>query len=254
MAGVLCVWANLPDSVLEWYEDEFIPLMTKKNSIYTLQCELTPTGFGEEIGQLEVPWSLCAVYESLDIRTTTDSCYDSANRPSEEQLNGPLKEAQVHVKTYRELNKWQQDWDGDVTHIVSVSCLEWQVTSDIQEEVVEWYNSFAGPLVSSSPEVLRLRFFEAVNVAALKGPSYEAQDKDKWHTFFCLAELISDQPPWDVLLKLGESEVWKKYFENQIGVQWKTSGYLVRKLYNKEHPNGLDLVGDSGSEEDEAER
>jgi hypothetical protein len=114
MSGVLCVWANLPDDVVEWYEEEFLPDMREKNSIHTIHCELTPSGFeGEPIGKLDAPWSLLSVYEVPDIKFATQSCYDMANRPSEEMLTGPLKDARFDTRTYRELKRWEsKEWDG----------------------------------------------------------------------------------------------------------------------------------------------
>jgi hypothetical protein len=115
MAGLLCVWARIPDDVLDWYENDYIPEMTKKHSIHTLQCELTESGFeGEPIGgQLDAPWPLCAVYDVAEVEKATQACYDMQNRPPEAMLAGPLKDARFDVRTYRELKRWQsEDWDG----------------------------------------------------------------------------------------------------------------------------------------------
>jgi hypothetical protein len=53
------------------------------------------------------------VYEAPDIKVATQSCYDEANRPSEEMLKGPLKDARFDTRTYRELKRWTSpEWDG----------------------------------------------------------------------------------------------------------------------------------------------
>jgi len=114
MAGILCVWANIPDDTIEWYENEYIPDMRAQNAIQTLHCELTEIGFeGDPIGQLDSPWPLCAIYEVEEIRRATDSCYDKRNHPSDDMLAGPLAQARFDTRTYRELRRWQsEDWDG----------------------------------------------------------------------------------------------------------------------------------------------
>jgi hypothetical protein len=114
MAGILCVWANIPDDAMDWYENEYIPAMRTKHSIHTLQCNLTPSGFeGDPIGQLDAPWPLFAVYEVPEVEKATQACYDMHNHPPEEMLSGQLKDAQFDVRTYRELRRWEsEDWDG----------------------------------------------------------------------------------------------------------------------------------------------
>jgi hypothetical protein len=114
MSGVLCVWANLPDDARAWYEDIFIPEMRTRNAIHALHCEVTESGFGgDPIEKLDAPWPLCAVYEIEDIKRATQDCYDKANHPSDTLLAGPLADARLDVRTYRELKRWQEDaWDG----------------------------------------------------------------------------------------------------------------------------------------------
>jgi hypothetical protein len=114
MSGVLCVWANLPDESIEYYEDEFVPEMRAKNAVHAMHCERTTSGFeGDAAGNLDSPWPLCTVYEVKDIKTATESCYDKGNLPSKELLAGPLKKARFEARTYREVRKWQsKDWSG----------------------------------------------------------------------------------------------------------------------------------------------
>lgn len=114
MAGVLCVWAaNIPQSSEHWYEDEYIPLMTKKLSQQTLHCELVETGLDQEVdgvGEREAPWKWLTLYEMEDFKFAKEATYDESNHA---ELTGPLAQARFDVRTYEEIKRWQQDdWDG----------------------------------------------------------------------------------------------------------------------------------------------
>jgi hypothetical protein len=114
MSGVICVWANVPDDAMEWYEDDYIPRMRIKHAIHALSCELTASGFeADPIGQLDATWPLCTMYNVTDVQKATECCYDKENHPSEAQLTGPLAQARFDVRTYRELKTWQGvEFDG----------------------------------------------------------------------------------------------------------------------------------------------
>jgi hypothetical protein len=114
MSGLVCVWADIPEDMLERYENDWLPEMRAQNSIHTLLCEYIPNGFeGEPIGQLDATWPLCAVYEVADIRKATDARNNKRNHPSEELLAGPLANARFDTRTYRELQRRQdEEWDG----------------------------------------------------------------------------------------------------------------------------------------------
>lgn len=114
MSGTLCVWANLPDEALEWYEDEYIPDMRTQNAIHALHCERTTNGFEEDpIGQSDLPWPLCTIYEVKDVQKATAGVYDKRNYPPDELRSGPLAKARFDVRTYRELKRWQSEgWNG----------------------------------------------------------------------------------------------------------------------------------------------
>lgn len=233
MSGILVVWANIPDEVLDWYENDFLIARTKQNSIHTLHCELTPSGFeGEPIGKLDAPWPLCAVYEVPEIEAATRACYDKTNHPSEELLSGPLANARFDTRTYRELKRWQnEEWDGDMSQVASVAAMEWKVTQEMKDEITNWYTSYVGPLISSSQDIIRFRLFEVDNATVLQGQSYETKEKDELHTYFTMVELETEEWPWDVVIELAENEKWKQYFEAQREVKWQLSHYIVHRLY-----------------------
>ncbi|KAH7385504.1 hypothetical protein DE146DRAFT_621455 [Phaeosphaeria sp. MPI-PUGE-AT-0046c] len=247
MAGVLCVWAKIPDEVLDWYENEFLPARRAQNAIHTLHCGLTPSGFeGEPIGKLDAPWPLCAIYEVADIEAATRSCYDKTNHPPEHLWEGPLANARFDTRTYRQLKCWiNEDWDGapqisctdltfaDMSQVASVAAMEWRVTQEMKEEIISWYTSYVGPLISSSPDIIRFRLFEVDNATVLQGESYETKEKDSLHTYFTMVELETEEWPWDVVLELAENEKWKQYFEAQREVKWQLSHYLVKRLYSE---------------------
>lgn len=126
MAGLLCVWATLPEESLNWYEDEYIPERRAKLADHALHCERTTSGFeGDAPGQVDAPSPHFTVYEVKDVQAAAASYYDKSNHPSEELKAGPLKDARFDTRTFRELQKWQsKDWSGGasstkVSHMTS---------------------------------------------------------------------------------------------------------------------------------------
>jgi hypothetical protein len=114
MSGVICVWANISDDSLDWYENDYIPHMRTSNGfISTIHSELIPSGFeGDPIGKLDSPWPLCTIYNTPDIQKATACVYNKDNHPTEEQLTGSLANARFDVRTYRKIRSWQgEDFD-----------------------------------------------------------------------------------------------------------------------------------------------
>lgn len=93
--------------------------------------------------------------------------------------------------------------------------MEWKVSAERQDEVLEFYTSYVAPKVSSSPDVLRLRMFEVDNATVLQGTSYETKEKNSLHTYFTLVEFETDDWPWEAVIELAENPDWRKYFEAQ---------------------------------------
>ncbi|KAH7072142.1 hypothetical protein BKA63DRAFT_517001 [Paraphoma chrysanthemicola] len=236
MPGILCVWANLPDNVLEWYEDEWIPDMREQLSPHTLHCEYIPNGFdGEPIGQLDSPWPLITVYEVADVRKATDACYDKRYHPPDEMLAGSLKNARFDTRTYREIQKWQnEDWDGDASHIASVTGMEFHVPSELQDEVLAYYRAVMAPIIARSPDTIRFRLFEVDNATVLEGTEHSTKDRKTLHSYFVFAEFATEDWPWDAVLELGEDKNWVAWFEGQKVVKWQNAHYLVKRLYTDE--------------------
>lgn len=113
MSGILLVWANLPESALDWYENEYIQAMCTKHAKHALHCEETSNGMEEEgIGKLTCPWKLMTLYEIPVIATMTRELYDPSNQPPAEMFTGVLKGARFDVRAYKEVRKWlNEDWD-----------------------------------------------------------------------------------------------------------------------------------------------
>ncbi|KAF2027093.1 hypothetical protein EK21DRAFT_91861 [Setomelanomma holmii] len=235
MPGLLCVWANLPDDAITWYEDEWLPDMREQNSIHTLHSQYTTNGFeGEPIGQLDSPWPWCAVYDVPDVRKATEACYNNRNFPPEEMLAGPLKTARFDTKTYKELRRWQNGgWNGDPTQIGSVTLMEWRALKDKEQEILHWYTTYLAPQVSSSDQVLRFRLFELDNATVLEGTEHSTTEKDALHTYFTAVEFDTEDWPWEYVIALAENEKWREYFEGQKEVIWQISHYLVKKCYTE---------------------
>jgi hypothetical protein len=93
--------------------------------------------------------------------------------------------------------------------------MEWQVSSDQEKEVLDFYTSEAAPTIASSPDVLRFRLFKIKNATVLKSGSYETLPQKITHTYLTLAELESEEWPWDVVVALGEKAKWREYFDGQ---------------------------------------
>lgn len=113
MAGLLLVWANIPDEAMEWYEESYLPEMTGLHAEHTLHCTLGESGLeSEPIGKLDAPWDLMAVYEVKDAEKMSRDTHDQRNHPPAEMAS-ILKDARFDVRTYRELRRWgDEDWDG----------------------------------------------------------------------------------------------------------------------------------------------
>ena len=135
--------------------------------------------------------------------------------------------------------------------VASVAAMEWRVTQEMKEEITTWYTSYVGPLISSSPDIIRFRLFEVDNATVLEGEKYETKEKDELHTYLTMVELETEEWPWDVVIELAENEKWKQYFEAQREIvsfesyiisggvliyplqKWQLSHYLVKKMYTK---------------------
>ena len=104
---------------------------------------------------------------------------------------------------------------ADHADIVSVAVMEWQVEEGDEKEVMDFYQSEAAPTIAASPDVLRFRMFKIKNATVLKAGSYETLEKKKLHTYLTLAELESEEWPWDVVIALGENPKWREYFDGQ---------------------------------------
>ena len=145
--------------------------------------------------------------------------------------------------------------NGDVDHseVVSVAVMEWQIEDGKEKEVLDFYKAEAAPTIASSPDVLRFRLFKIKNATVKQADSYETLEKKKLHTYLTLAELETEDWPWDVVIALGEKPKWKEYCEGQKVVvsqiinyavtivdtiqKWQSSQYLVRRSYPEEEGN-----------------
>ncbi|KAF2846672.1 hypothetical protein T440DRAFT_225536 [Plenodomus tracheiphilus IPT5] len=237
MSGVMCVWANLPEQALDWYENEYLPEQTALNSKHTLYCEVTQTGLEQEpIGHLDAPWELLAVYEVEDIKKMTQDTYDKKTHPPE-RVADLLKDARFDVRTYRELHRWGgEHWDGDINQIASVTAMEWRVPKTEEAEVVKFYTEVLAPMVAESQDVLRFRLFEVDNATVYDRHTYITKEKEALHSYFTMVEFESDEWPWDKVMMLSELDQWRKYFESQDIVKWQTSHYMVQRKYPDSHP------------------
>lgn len=103
----------------------------------------------------------------------------------------------------------------DHADIASVAVMEWQVAEGDEKAVLDFYKSEAAPTIASSPEVLRFRMFKIRNATVLKANSYETLEKEKLHTYLTLAELETEEWPWDVVIALGGKPKWREYWEEQ---------------------------------------
>ncbi|KAF1926950.1 uncharacterized protein M421DRAFT_422183 [Didymella exigua CBS 183.55] len=206
--------------------------MASKLAQHALHCELVEVGLDNEVdgvGEREASWKLLTVYEMDNADQATDSTYDKSNHID---MTGPMSNARFDVRTYEEVKRWQQvDWDGNHADIVSVAVMEWQVAEGDEKEILDFYQTVAAPTIASSPDCLRFRMFKIKNATVLKAGSYETLEKEKLHTYLTLAELETEEWPWDVVIALGEKPKWREYFEGQKFVRWQSSHYLVKRSY-----------------------
>lgn len=250
MSGIMCVWANLPEEALDWYENEYLPARTAGQAKSSLYCQVVDTGLAQEpLGHLDAPWELMTVYEIEDTQKTIESVYDKSTHPPMEMRNGILKDARFDIRTYKELYRWgDENWDGDVHQVTSVTGMEWRVPKEEEEDVVQFYTQKLAPMVAESDDVLRFRLFEIENATVLQGDTQITKEKDALHTFFTLVEFETDEWPWDKVMLLAEYPKWRKYFESQDIVKWQTSHYMVERAYPSRAGTPSD-DGDSKAEE-----
>lgn len=139
----------------------------------------------------------------------------------------------------------------DHEDIASVAVMEWQVPEEEEKDVIDFYKSEAAPTIASSPDVLRFRMFKVRNATVLEAGSYRTLEKEKLHTYLTLAELETEEWPWDVVVALSEKEKWRQYWEGQKVVvrtttvltfdliansmqKWQSSHYLVKRSFPEE--------------------
>ncbi|KAI4958228.1 hypothetical protein J4E86_003826 [Alternaria arbusti] len=253
MAGIACVWANIPEGREEWYENEHLPSLNPHNAKHALHCEVTASGMeNEPVGRLDAPWPYMTVWEIKSVDQANKDMYDAQYHPPNADLQASLKGLLLDLRSYREIKSWKQDdWSGDgggkitgadkagddglmsidIEYVASVAAMEWSVPADKEEEVMKYYREVVGPTISSSPDVLRFRLFEVDNATTMQGGKFETKDKKELHRYFTLVELESEQWPWDVVVDLAEDKEWKDYFESQQVVKWQLSHYLMKRAY-----------------------
>jgi hypothetical protein len=237
MSGIACCWANIPEGREEWYENEHLPSLKPQNATHALHCEVTASGMEDEpVGKLDSPWPYMTVWEIKDVDQANKDMYDAAFHPPSSELASSLKGLRLDIRSYREIKSWKQDdWSGegggkitgqdesgddglmslDIEYVASIAAMEWSVAADKEEEVLKYYREKVGPMISSSPDVLRFRFFKIDNATAMQGGQFENKDSKTLHKYFTLVELESEQWPWDVIVDLAEDQRWKEYFDGQ---------------------------------------
>jgi hypothetical protein len=109
----------------------------------------------------------------------------------------------------------QLTYKSDFSRVACVAAMEWQVTTEKVAEILDFYATCIGPLVSKSPDTCRLRLFEVENATMLEGLSYVTKDKAALHTYIALAEFETEEWPWDIAFELSDNKQWKQYFETQ---------------------------------------
>ncbi|KAF2998861.1 hypothetical protein E8E13_003797 [Curvularia kusanoi] len=195
--------------------------MTLKHAQQALHSELVEVGLDEEvdgIGEREAPWKWLTFYEMENAVKATEAVYDTDNHVP---MTGDMEKARFDVRTYEEVQRWQQgDWEGDHTEVVSVAVMEWQIEEGKEKEVLDFYKSEAAPTIASSPDTLRFRLFKIINATVLQADSYKTLERKKLHKYLTIAELASEEWPWDVVVKLGEKPQWIQYFEGQKVVHY----------------------------------
>ncbi|EMD86065.1 hypothetical protein COCC4DRAFT_64027 [Bipolaris maydis ATCC 48331] len=254
--GVFCVWANLPEEVTEWYENDFLPTQDHIDALHTIQCEIASSGMeNEPVGKLDAPWPWLTVYEVKDVAQTNKEVDVGTKNIPEVVKNGPLKHVHFDARSYHELKRWQDnDWEGsgsagkktnlneahprlmppDIEHVASIAAMEWTMDDDKEEEVLKYYCENVGPVIYSSPDVLRFRLFKLDRASVVdKNQKTTVLDNKNLHKYFTLVELASEEWPWDVVVELAEKKGWKDYFETQTVAKWQLSHYTVRSSHWK---------------------
>lgn len=104
----------------------------------------------------------------------------------------------------------------DPNDIISVAVLEWHVTDPaFTEEILNYYTSTVGPMMCSSPTVLRFRFCEIEDAVEQTNDTNFAKSTKPMHKYFSIAEMAEESWPWDVIVEMAEDGKWAKYFESQ---------------------------------------
>ncbi|KAF3007859.1 hypothetical protein E8E13_010834 [Curvularia kusanoi] len=235
MAGVTLVWvADLPESAEEWYEDEYIPAMLSQHAKGVLLGEENDTGLDpEESGAetKEAEWKSLAFYDVEDVQKAKEATYDEKNHPP--TIKEQIKNARFDVRSYDQLRRWQNDpdWNGDAADIQSILLWEWKPREGFEKEVLDFYENELGPMFSTSPEILRLRWFKLKDATVLKGDTYQTLEKEELFTYMVAAELDNEACPWDQMFAMYDMPGWVKYYEAQKCVKWQARHYIIKRNY-----------------------
>ncbi|KAF2127539.1 hypothetical protein P153DRAFT_319820 [Dothidotthia symphoricarpi CBS 119687] len=257
MAGILCVWANLPEPALDWYEDMITGERNANPDLYldSLHCEVTASGMeGDPIGKLDSPWRWFTIHETSDLDKASSRSDANQQTLTDTALIAEFKEARFDVRTYTEHKRWQaEDWNGGETYnaeIASVAAMEWHLPADMEDKVLDYYINDVAPGIMTSPDVLRFRLFKVKNATVWEKNTHTTLDKTALKTYFTLVELAGDEWPWAAIVDMAEDERWKAYFESQTVVKWQLSHYLVQKSFpERDSATGSDTGDDDSSDE-----
>ncbi|KAF9693534.1 hypothetical protein EKO04_008110 [Ascochyta lentis] len=237
MSGILCVWiADLPVSSEQWYEDEYIPKMMSSRSQRVLLSKSVEIPLDKDL-ERDTPGKSLAIYEIEDIQKAVHARHDATNHPA------MLEGSQFEVRTYEEVKRWQQgDWNGDGADVVSVLLFEWQPRQGSEQQVVDFYQTAIGPMLSMAPEILRLRWFKVKNPVARTEDPRQIVDSENLYNYLSIAEMDCEEWPWGEIFALNDLPQWSEYFEGQKAVKWQAGHCVVKRSY----PNAGDTLSNDG--------
>jgi hypothetical protein len=109
MAGVRCVWANIPEDAKQKYKDEYVPDLTTHGADHALHCEVLKLGLETTDAEANMDsWRWLTVYESKDLKDISEELQGLADKV----VAGPHSGVQLDVRTYDEFKCWQdEEWD-----------------------------------------------------------------------------------------------------------------------------------------------
>jgi hypothetical protein len=116
-------------------------------------------------------------------------------------------------------------------------CVLWQPLDTVHDDFVEWFRGDFVPGMLESAELLRARIFKLQHASILQAGQTETKDTGKMYQYMTIWEFDCDELPWEIMIYLGSSDMWRHYVEGGY-LQWQMAQYHVDQIFPEEGEQG----------------